>query len=147
MLYIGADNPAYPGYELGGYLDEICIYDLPLTATQVSQLAVLEDCEAVLIDEPDDPGDTGDPDDTGDVGDTGDETPEDTGPTEPGDSGQSTADDTGAPTGERGGRDTAGVRSAEGDKIAGCSCTSAGHAELPLGLSVLGLLVLARRRD
>ena len=49
MLYMGADNPAYPGYELGGYLDEVCIYDLPLTADQVTKLAALVDLSLIHI--------------------------------------------------------------------------------------------------
>lgn len=140
MLYMGADNPAYPGYELGGYLDEVCIYDLPLTAGQVTQLAALVDCELVLEDD-DDPEDTGDPPDE----DTGEPAGDDTGEPVVNDTGEPSGGDTGAVPGGRDGLDTAAGSSTRG-KVSSCSCTSTGHAAMPHGLGLLGLVALARRR-
>gem|GEM_PF-2126703 len=156
MLYLGSDNPNYSGYDMGGYIDEVCIYDMTLTPSQVGELSLLEDCEAVIAEEdPEDtggPGDTGIPSDTGSPSDTGGGAdtagPEDTGasvdtsdPVDPGDEDQV--------DGEAG--DTADARtpavSESAEKAEGCSCTTTGRAAMPLGLSLMGFLLVARRRD
>jgi hypothetical protein len=147
MLYMGADNPTYPGYEFGGYMDEVCIYDLVLSAGQIGQLAALEDCVAVIED--DEPGDTGGAD-TGEE-DTGEE---DTGTVDSG-SGIHTGDpqDTGDGTSisDADGDDTGGrsqvLPTTDADKEEGCSCTTTGLAAMPLSLSLIGLVALVRRQD
>jgi MYXO-CTERM domain-containing protein len=137
MLYLGADNPAYPGYELGGYLDEICIYDLALTGSEVGRLAGLENCESVTDD-------IEEPTDTGDGGDTGQS-----------DSGGSP--DTAAQIGDTAvvpgedlpaGRDTAGGEDGEDGeaKAKGCGCAAGAPAGGGLWLVGLGLGWLRRRR-
>ncbi len=138
MVYIGSDNPAYPGYEFGGDIDEICIFDLPLTVSEVGRLTALENCETVTGD--DEPSDTGSPEDTGESGDSGE--PEDSGGS--GDSGGAVPQDTAEPVV---GRDTAIAATTEAAKTEGCSCSSVRPRGLPIGLSVLGFVMLARRRQ
>jgi MYXO-CTERM domain-containing protein len=65
MLYFGDDTRAYNGAsQFDGMLDEVCIFNTALSAEQVAKLALLEDCESVLEEEPLDTGnpDTGEPD-------------------------------------------------------------------------------------
>jgi len=147
MLYLGADTQYYLGtYDLGGYLDEVCIFDLPLSASQVSRLAALENCETVTDEEEEeepedtgDPGDTASPDtgnvpsDTGNAEDTGTgDTAETPGPGEPesGDTGSRTEVQQGEKDGE----------------VSSCSCAAPGKRVMPLSFILLALVGLARRR-
>ncbi len=152
MLYLGADNPTYPGYDFGGYLDEVCIFDLALDGSEVARLTALEDC--VSVSEVEGSEDTGAPDtggeDTGgaDTGEPGGAGGDDTGggaeTGEPPDTGAGPpAQDTGTPdTSGRTGIPPSGAK----DKGADCSCATTGRTAMPLGLALLALVGL-RRRD
>ena len=50
MLYIGSDNEEYlgNGYEVDGLIDEVCIFNQSLSDSQMVQLHIDRDCEAIL---------------------------------------------------------------------------------------------------
>jgi len=77
MVYLGSDTPSWAGlYDFGGLLDEICVFDSVLTPEQISGLAALEDCEAVLVEEaPEDTGGSMDSADSADITDTAETSP------------------------------------------------------------------------
>lgn len=138
LLYLGSDTREYAGsYDLGGALDEVCIFDLALSAEEVARLAVGEDCEEVAGLG----GDTGG-DDTGGDGTGGEGSGSG--------SGESGADDGGGDAGGDTGGDTGG--DAGGGPVdaepGGCGCAQAGPGRAPggLGLLVLGLALSGVRR-
>lgn len=125
MLYLGADTEGAGGYDMAGALDEICIYDVALTADQVTALASVADCARVI--EPDEPDqeldDTGEDDDTGSM---------------------SKDDDTAGPADPD--RPAEPSVPWDGDAAAwGCGCASAGGSSGGLWVLLVLGLVLRRR--
>ncbi|MDP6932566.1 MAG: LamG domain-containing protein, partial [Myxococcota bacterium] len=136
MLYMGVDTRYYLGsYDLGGTLDEICIFDQALDEDQIAGLADLQDCEEVASDA---------------GGDTGEE-PQDTGQ-EPQDTGEPPGGDTAEPTETAEPQDTG--ESQDGDEVpasdgklnSGCTCSTTRLDRPSAAWWVLGLLGLVIRR-
>jgi len=146
MLYLGLDNPEYIGYDydLHGGLDEVCVYDIVLSADEVAGLSQLEDCANYGDQQSEDTTETG----TTTGGDDGGTTDTTTG-------GASGETDTTVPGGtgsgsDGDGEDTAAAESPMAVKDGGCACStgapvsSSGSGFL---LFVAGLIGLIRRRS
>ncbi len=110
-----------------GAVDEVCIYNEMLDASEMERLGAQEDCVTVLEPLPPEPEDTGDLD-------TGSE-----------DSGMTETDGSPPIEGDSGSELDSADPASVGAK-AGCACTSTAHRRAWSWLGLLGVLIATRRR-